>query len=268
MRRRPSTLESGCILVMDYGIRESLHFLACRFTCDLIGLLTFCFLNASLACGLHKTLDMSASQSIPTKSSLSLPKVQSLPQLRSLAFHGEREGQQLSNSRTSTGSGTGTSVRTMGAQDLLCHPDQLRSHGEGRRPGQATGNDWMWCLQEGTPGGRSAPSMESQVSEGLRASSSLTSASTLSPEGRRERQRIMATCEMEPLPAVQRLSRRPQLEQPEMLKLPQTTSQMIGSRVAHAEKATKFLPKNTCDIVRFTDAATKTMTPYRASIRF
>eukprot|EP00927_Polykrikos_kofoidii_P069755 TRINITY_DN65361_c0_g1_i1.p1 TRINITY_DN65361_c0_g1~~TRINITY_DN65361_c0_g1_i1.p1 ORF type:complete len:270 (+),score=37.59 TRINITY_DN65361_c0_g1_i1:121-810(+) len=137
-----------------------------------------------------------------------------------------------------------------------------------RRRNQAGKDGWGWCM----------PARPQQHSAGALASSgerslmprTLSSPSTLTYEGQREAQRVLGA-NVEYMPSdtsMRRRSARDEAPLPHKSEVPQTCNQMYGSKAAQADRTSKFVPKVSCDVCLFTDAAVRTMTPYDHAIRF
>jgi len=128
--------------------------------------------------------------------------------------------------------------------------------------------DWDWCRP------RLRAPLASSIPDGpleSRMHRTLSSPSTLTGEGKEEAQRVLGN--MAQLQSPVRRPARPTssmepLADQKPKKFPQTCNQMYGALAHQADRSSKFLPKSTCDVCLFVDAANKSLTPYNASIRF
>mmetsp|Transcript_20707 Transcript_20707/g.44134 ORF Transcript_20707/g.44134 Transcript_20707/m.44134 type:complete len:219 (+) Transcript_20707:62-718(+) len=99
----------------------------------------------------------------------------------------------------------------------------------------------------------------------------LSSPSTLTFEGLQESRRVLGAATYEPPSGGAGwtpMSAGRSLEPIDKSKIPKTSNQQYGSRATEADPKMKRFPKSTCDVCVFVDNATKTKTPYNASIRF
>lgn len=198
-----------------------------------------------------------------------MPRCEASPLAEQGQMHllsGKRSGGSSASS-----AGTGRRSRSQAAPFKMSQPVASSSEQLPARKVKGLPNreGWNWCMPKDRGGGGLLLADEHRP-----MMKSLSSPTTLTQAGKAERMRVMGgfgssdavnvtpqnssngRVTLEPINPIDKST------------LPQTTNQMYGARASQFEPPRKFFPKSTCDVVMFTDNATKTLTPYNHAIRF
>mmetsp|Transcript_5709 Transcript_5709/g.16171 ORF Transcript_5709/g.16171 Transcript_5709/m.16171 type:complete len:215 (-) Transcript_5709:77-721(-) len=126
---------------------------------------------------------------------------------------------------------------------------------------------WSWCRPQPpkTPSLKPPPDVAADRFQLARV---LSSPTTLTDEGRDCAVRVLGVSPESVMVAARaRKMSEPRLTPLDPKSVPQTCNQMYGARAHEAQRPDQYLPKNTCDVGRFADAANKSKTPYCPHIR-